>query len=146
MLFRVFEDKMKLLLGMDWSKVAKQEITYGNNRSKYVILTFIHAQRETNLHLDWRTHEDYDTFSKNDSVRERYSKFNLVQSDGSHFLEKHYRRKLLIDMMKIGKGDCCLEIGCGIPRLALDMAGMSGALVVVTELGMLLYNYQLFVQ
>lgn len=63
----------------------------------------------------------------------RYRCFD-IPSDASHNLGKDYRRKLILQGLQLDLGETCLEIGCGIPFLSLDIAALSGAAVLMLDL------------
>lgn len=64
---------------------------------------------------------------------ERYRYFD-IPAQATHSLRKEFRKELLLNSLKLDAGENCLEIGCGIPKLSLDMAAISGATVLMLDL------------
>lgn len=66
-------------------------------------------------------------------AHERYRYFQ-ISTDATHYLPNKFRKELLLDSLQLDVGENCLEIGCGIPKLSLDMAALSGATVLMLDL------------
>lgn len=67
---------------------------------------------------------------------ERLRRYNCfrIPSEASHNLGKQYRKELILESLQLDLGETCVEIGCGIPLLSLDIAALSEATVLMLDL------------
>lgn len=74
--------------------------------------------------------------------QQRYNHFQ-IPATATQPLQMKYRKKLLLEILELDVGEVCLEIGCGIPHLSLDMAALSEATVIMLDLRKLSAKYWL---
>lgn len=123
---------MQLLLGEDWLKYKEENMEYGNSSTKYTIVTFFNSKAQRmEMNRLVSTKENWDAYSNGGGV-DRYKLFKF-QTTASHAMPLKFRKKLLT-RIKLCLGDQCLEIGCGVPKLALDMSALTQNRVLMLDI------------
>lgn len=133
--FRTFQTCMKQWLGSNWATVKEHRMTYGNSNTGYVVVTFVNSLIQpvrTRLAISSdMTLEEFRQVIK----FHRHGLFRF-QTHASHAMETQSRFHFLRNI-QLREGDSCLEIGCGVPKLSLDMAAFSKVPVMMLDVGSL---------
>lgn len=132
--FRTFMTDMKKRLGNNWDRAIEDNMTYGDSATPYTIVTFFNsAVASMNNDSNKVTATEWNAYQEKASSRYNLFKF---QTTASHSMPKQFRARLL-HRIDLRKGDHCLEIGCGVPKLSLDMAALSKVPVIMLDIGVL---------